>query len=96
MDTLVFIVAILSVLVTVLIGWNIFYALNIKKEMLDKISEKHEDCLEKLKQHSELNKKDFDNVIQTLKRSENQYNKLDGCILHILQDMKKNQNKSNK
>lgn len=96
MDTLTFIVAVLSLLVTVLIGWNIFYALNMKKEMLSKINEKHKDCLEKLKQHAELNDKEFNNVIEALKRSENFCNKLDNCLLHVLQDMKKNQNKSNK
>lgn len=93
MDTLVFIVAVLSVLVTILIGWNIFYALNMKKEMTSKISEKHEDCLEKLKQHSELNKKDFDNIIQVLQRSEKFCNKLDNCLLDILQDLKNDKNK---
>lgn len=89
MDTLTFIVAVLSLLVTVLIGWNIFFALNMKKEMLSKINEKYEDSLEKLKRHAELNDKEFNNIIATLKRSENFCNKLDDCLLDVLQDMKK-------
>lgn len=77
------IVGILSLLVTLLIGWNIFYALELKKEMLSKIDEKYIKCLRMLEHHSDLNTKEFNNIVDALKRSEDFCHRLDEVILTL-------------
>lgn len=88
------IVGILSLLVTVLLGWNIFYALDFKKEMLSKLEDKDKQWNNKLKFHSELNQKDFNNIVEALRHSEEYSKKLDNCLLELMkmyksQEMKK-------
>lgn len=78
------IVGILSLLVTILLGWNIFYALEFKKEMLAKLEEKDGKWKKRLELHSQLNQKDFDNIIETLKHSEEYSKKLDNCLLELI------------
>lgn len=70
MDILTIIVGILSILVTVLIGWNIFYALNFKKEMLSKISKIQEDCQDKIKQYSESSRIEIEKIKKEFERKE--------------------------
>lgn len=80
------IIGILSLLVTVLIGWNIFYALNMKSELNSKV-----DKLEnELRKHSILNQKEFQNISETLLRANAFGNKLDNTLLEI---MKSNEHK---
>ena len=62
MDTLVFIVAILSVLVTVLIGWNIYIALDIKKEW-----EKYKKDIDKYTSDLQNKEKEFKKEINNVK-----------------------------
>ena len=56
------IVGILSLLVTILLGWNIFYALEFKKDMLSKLEENECKWKKRLELHSQLNQK----VLKTL------------------------------
>ena len=80
LDYIGIIIGILSLLVTVLIGWNIFYALNMKKEMLDKISQIQKDCqneIDKIKKNSEEKeneleqlKQENDKILKDLTRKE--------------------------
>lgn len=85
------IVAILALLVTLLIGWNIFTALDFRKEVSAKIEECRKQCRHELRLHSELNNKEFDNVANTLKRAEDYCNKLDHLLYEHLNDKKKNE-----
>lgn len=82
-----FIIAILSLLVTLLIGWNIFIALDFKKEVNDKIEKCRKEAKLDLFTHSKFNDKDFDNIIKALQRSESFVEKMDDVLFeHISQD----------
>lgn len=85
------IVAILALLVTLLIGWNIFTALDFRKEVSAKIEECRKQCRHELRLHSELNNKEFDNVVRTLQRAEDYCNKLDNLLYEHLTGKKKNE-----
>ncbi len=82
------IVAILALLITLLIGWNIFTALDIRKDVLMKVEECRKQCQHDLRLHSELNNKEFDNIVRTLKRTEDYCNKLDNALYEHLSGKK--------
>lgn len=88
------IVGILSLLVTILLGWNIFYALEFKKDMLSKLEENECKWKKRLELHSQLNQKDFENIVATFKRSEEYCNKLDNCLLELMKMHKRNEAKN--
>lgn len=89
-DYIGIIVAILALLVTLLIGWNIFTALDFRKEVSAKIEEYRKQCQHDLRVHSELNNREFDNVAKTLTRTEGFCTKLDNALYEHLSGKKKN------
>lgn len=83
-DYLGVIVGVLALLVTILIGWNIFSVLDFKKEILNKIEENRKKCMDALKAHSDINNREFDNVVNTFKNAERYCNILDKVLFkHI-------------
>ena len=88
------IVGILSLLVTILLGWNIFYALEFKKDMLSKLEENECKWKKRLELHLQLNQKDFENIVATFRRSEEYCNKLDNCLLELMKMYKRNEAKN--
>lgn len=78
------IVGILSLLVTVLIGWNIFYALNINGRV-DKMQND-------LKRHSYLNQKEFNKIKETLIRADAFSKNLDKTLEEFMTIVRKGNN----
>jgi len=78
------VVGVLSLLTTVLIGWNIFYALNMKEELFKRIEETQRDTTKSLREHSQANEKEFHNIVETFKRTENYCKKLDDTIIKLI------------
>lgn len=87
-DWLGILVGVLSLLVATLIGWNIFYALDIRREMYKRTEDVRADIIGRLNQHSKLNDKDFKNIWDALKRAESFCNKLDECVLETMKNVK--------
>lgn len=87
-DYIEVIIGILSLLVTILIGWNIFYALGIRKELRSKIDNVRIESRQSLKHHSELNEKDFNNIVDVIQRIETFSNKLDTGVLELAKIVK--------
>lgn len=85
-DYLGLLVGILAFLVAILLGWNIFYALEIKQDVKERVDNVNELCRQRLNRHIELNNKDFNNIQLTLKRCETFCNKIDEVLLRHLQN----------
>ena len=84
------IITTLSLLVTLLIGWNIWSVLDIKKELDVKIEKCHEDSQRDLSLHSEFNDKEFNNIIKALQRAELYTKKIDDVLFEHLSQHNKN------
>lgn len=89
-DYIGLIVGILAFMETILLGWNIWYALEVKKEVTTKIQDSKEEYRKHLNYHEELNKKDFDNIIDALKRAEAYCKKLDDINCKLIEILKQN------
>lgn len=83
-DYIGIVVAIFALLITLLVGWNIYSALELKKDLLSKVDNLRSEYNEKLKEHSILNEREFNNILTAMKRSENFCNKLDESLLELL------------
>ena len=82
------IVAVLALLMTLIVGWNIFTALDFKKDVISRIEESRKASKTDLQQHSALNKKDFENILEAMKRCERFCNKLDEAVELLQQKIK--------
>lgn len=90
-DYIGIIVTILALLVTLLIGWNIFTALDFRKEVFSKIEECRKQRQHDLRLHSELNNREFETIARTLKRTEEYCDKLDNALYMHLSGKKENE-----
>lgn len=87
------VVGILSLLVTLLIGWNIFYALELKKELKDYANTIKYDLMNRIKRHEELNNKDFASIISTIERAEKFSMKVDDTLIELMKWQKEKEGK---
>jgi hypothetical protein len=83
------VVAIFALLITMLIGWNIFSTLDFRKEVFAKIEECRKQFKHELYLHSELNNKDFNNVIKAINRAEDFCKKLDNVLYEHISNKQK-------
>lgn len=83
-DYLGLIVGILGLLVTVLIGWNIFYALELKKDLILKMQEKQNETSNQLSDYAKKVQKDFDNIDSSIKNLEERTQNINKSLIDIL------------
>lgn len=79
-DWMSVIVGVLSILVTLLVGWNIFTALDFKKEIRLECEKLRVETQYKLHRHAELNEKDFNNIRKTLEKANSFCEKIDKAL----------------